>query len=371
MEIRLGQRKATIAILVIVSILTTGFWQASTVNAASFSAPWAQNDEDFTIYTVQPGDTLAAIAQQYGVSLDLLMQVNNIANPDLIFIGQQLRIPTATEPATPPPTPTSLPTATPLPSTTVTSTLTVTPNPKATKSPTPTATATFTPSPTPSPAAPGNPVWLPAQQAIELLSPVADAVYHSPIEVIGYSQTFEGNVVIRLSDGQGNILGTRNTHGGSVDGYAFFHNYLRFEVTTDTPATLELFEVSAKDGTEINKVQIPIVLRAGQRQIDLTLPMIGQAVCMPVRIEGYSNTFEANVNVELSPRSGDVVLASGNATGGSLGNFAEFATELNLDVQAAQPMLVGAYELDAQDGRQVDYTRLPISLLPSSSKQCR
>ncbi|MFN8444170.1 MAG: Gmad2 immunoglobulin-like domain-containing protein [Caldilineaceae bacterium] len=371
MKIRFGARKAKVAVLVIAIVCTIGFGQASGVNAASFSAPMAQNDEEFTFYTVQPGDTLAAIAQRYSVSLELLMQVNNIANPDLIFVGQQLRIPTATEPATPIPTSTSLPIATPLPSTTVTSTSTATPNPKVTKSPTPTATATFTPSPTPSPAAPGNSVWRPAEQAIELLSPVADAVYHSPIEVIGYSRTFEGNVVIRLSDTQGNILGTRNAQGGSVDGYAFFHNSLRFEVTTDTPATLELFEVSAKDGTEINKAQIPIVLRAGQRRIDLTKPLIGQAVCMPVRIEGYSNTFEANVNVELGPRSGEVVLASGNATGGSLGNFAEFTTELNLDVQAALPMLVGAYELDAQDGRQVDHTRLPISLYPSSSKQCR
>lgn len=200
---------------------------------------------------------------------------------------------------------------------------------------------------------------------------MADAVYHSPIEVIGYSQTFEGNVVIRLSDTQGNILGTRSTQGGSADGYAFFQSYLRFEVTTDTPANLEVFEVSAKDGKEINKVQIPIVLRSGQRRIDLDQPTIGQTVCMPVHIEGYSNTFEANINVEVSPRSGEVVLASGNATGGTLGNFAEFATQLNLDVEVAQPMLVGAYELDAQDGRQVDHTRLPISLYPSSSVQCR
>ena len=44
-------------------------------------------------YTVQPGDTLSAIAVQYGVSINDLMAVNGLSDPDSIFAGQQLRIP--------------------------------------------------------------------------------------------------------------------------------------------------------------------------------------------------------------------------------------------------------------------------------------
>ena len=45
------------------------------------------------IYTVRPGDTLFRIAQSFGASLSLLIRVNDIANPDLIAVGQQIAVP--------------------------------------------------------------------------------------------------------------------------------------------------------------------------------------------------------------------------------------------------------------------------------------
>lgn len=44
-------------------------------------------------YTVQQGDTLSNIAVAYGVSINDLMAANGISDPDRIFPGQQLRIP--------------------------------------------------------------------------------------------------------------------------------------------------------------------------------------------------------------------------------------------------------------------------------------
>ncbi len=45
------------------------------------------------IYVVQPGDTLALIAVRYGLTADALAQFNHLANPNLIYIGQALRLP--------------------------------------------------------------------------------------------------------------------------------------------------------------------------------------------------------------------------------------------------------------------------------------
>ena len=45
------------------------------------------------LYYVQPGDTLTSIAQRFGVSLQALMEANNLTDPDQIYAGQVLRIP--------------------------------------------------------------------------------------------------------------------------------------------------------------------------------------------------------------------------------------------------------------------------------------
>ncbi len=49
-------------------------------------------------YQVLPGDTLVNIAAQYGTTVDLLAQINNIPNPHQIDVGQIVLIPTAIPP---------------------------------------------------------------------------------------------------------------------------------------------------------------------------------------------------------------------------------------------------------------------------------
>lgn len=45
-----------------------------------------------TIYTVVSGDTLSGIAAQFGTTYQQLAAINGIANPDLIYPGQQIKI---------------------------------------------------------------------------------------------------------------------------------------------------------------------------------------------------------------------------------------------------------------------------------------
>lgn len=44
------------------------------------------------IYTIQFGDTLSEIALRYNTTVSKLVRINNIANPDLIYAGEELRI---------------------------------------------------------------------------------------------------------------------------------------------------------------------------------------------------------------------------------------------------------------------------------------
>jgi LysM repeat protein len=81
------------------------------------------------VYTVQEGDTLTAIAQTYGVSVEEIVAANNLADPNALQIGQTLIIPNVT-----PPTPTPSPP------------VEVSPGPSPTSAPPPTLLPTVTPS---------------------------------------------------------------------------------------------------------------------------------------------------------------------------------------------------------------------------------
>ena len=43
-------------------------------------------------YTVAKGDTLWSISRRYGVSVNDLVRINGITNPNLIVIGQKILI---------------------------------------------------------------------------------------------------------------------------------------------------------------------------------------------------------------------------------------------------------------------------------------
>lgn len=50
------------------------------------------HDANHVIYTVKRGDTLSEIAVRYGTTVNQLVRLNNIANPNLIFPGERFRI---------------------------------------------------------------------------------------------------------------------------------------------------------------------------------------------------------------------------------------------------------------------------------------
>lgn len=50
-------------------------------------------DTEETVYTVKAGDTLAGIAAKYGTTYQVLAEYNGIKNPNIIHVGQEIKIP--------------------------------------------------------------------------------------------------------------------------------------------------------------------------------------------------------------------------------------------------------------------------------------
>ncbi len=62
-------------------------------SSATRAATIPSNSQDVTLHLVAPGETLGGIAKQYNVSLSALSNANSIANPNVIEVGDLLRIP--------------------------------------------------------------------------------------------------------------------------------------------------------------------------------------------------------------------------------------------------------------------------------------
>ncbi len=58
-------------------------------------SPVAAQEAPQIFYVVQPGDTLSSIALRYGLTTAKLAQANKLINPNLIYVGQKLIMPTA------------------------------------------------------------------------------------------------------------------------------------------------------------------------------------------------------------------------------------------------------------------------------------
>ena len=63
------------------------------------SAPEPRHDEEFQLYTVQPGDTLFLLAGKHGISLTRLLAVNGFSSEEWLSLGQEMLVPRALAPA--------------------------------------------------------------------------------------------------------------------------------------------------------------------------------------------------------------------------------------------------------------------------------
>jgi LysM repeat protein len=88
--LRLPSTKLTLTLLSIF-LLAGGFLALGL--RSNLLATSMRTDSTCSWYTVNTGDTVTFIAQQYHTTISVLISVNTLVNPDLIFVGQRLCIP--------------------------------------------------------------------------------------------------------------------------------------------------------------------------------------------------------------------------------------------------------------------------------------
>ena len=83
----------------------------------------------------------------------------------------------------------------------------------------------------------------------------------SPVTIAGNADVFEATVNIRVLDGNGEVIAesfAMATCGTGCRGD--FSTQVDVPIDAEQPGTIQVFEYSAKDGSMINTVEIPVTL---------------------------------------------------------------------------------------------------------------
>ncbi|MFE5670369.1 Gmad2 immunoglobulin-like domain-containing protein [Agromyces sp. NPDC056523] len=170
-------------------------------------------------------------------------------------------------------------------------------------------TALPTAGPTVSPAA-TPPVT--AEPAISITSPTSGETVSVPFTVMGDANTFEAEVTVDVVDQSGLqncVRGVTATSGSGTPGT--FEAVLAFPPEVDPlPVVLRAYSHSAKDGSIVDLVEVPITVATERPPIILATPTCGQVVPPGglILVTGTAAVFEAALNVEVRNASGVAVV---------------------------------------------------------------
>ena len=93
---------------------------------------------------------------------------------------------------------------------------------------------------------------------ISIRQPVAFDLVDDPVEICGVGTGFEAVFEARVRDGNGNEIVHVTVNAGGTGIWDNYHAVLATGVPPTAQGTAEVYELSAKDGSEINKVVVPI-----------------------------------------------------------------------------------------------------------------
>jgi hypothetical protein len=99
--------------------------------------------------------------------------------------------------------------------------------------------------------------------AILVQTPLIGARVSSPVTISGTANVFEATVSLRILDADGHEIARTFTQASCGTGCRGDYSVaVPYEVSTEQQGTIEVFESSAKDGSAINVVAIPVTLTA-------------------------------------------------------------------------------------------------------------
>ena len=95
---------------------------------------------------------------------------------------------------------------------------------------------------------------------IQVTAPTTNQTVSSPLALTGKAREFENVFNYRVKDADGTILGQNHLQYTAEDAgsFGYFSVHVSFDAPTSNHGTIEVFALSARDGSEIDKITIPV-----------------------------------------------------------------------------------------------------------------
>lgn len=108
----------------------------------------------------------------------------------------------------------------------------------------------------------GQEVNRPAEnKTIKVTSPKVNETIKSPVVISGRALVFKAVLQTRIKDASGLILAKTSITTQEGQKMSPFSSSVNYKKPTRTKGTVEVFINSAKDGSEVNKLSIPVVFK--------------------------------------------------------------------------------------------------------------
>lgn len=98
-------------------------------------------------------------------------------------------------------------------------------------------------------------------QVIKIVSPKPGSTIKSPVTVAGEASVFEALLKVRIKDAKGLVLAEQKVLTAEGQKMSPFSTQIKYKKPTSKNGLVEFFAPSAKDGSELYKISIPITFK--------------------------------------------------------------------------------------------------------------
>jgi nucleoid-associated protein YgaU len=131
---------------------------------------------------------------------------------------------------------------------------------------------------------------------IVVRQPQAYDIVDDPVAVCGIGTGFEGTFAARVRDAQGRQLAQVSIHAGGSGIWGNFHVAIPLPGVPATPqGMLDVYEVSAKDGTDVNKVSV--IVTFGRALLDPYHGFLQHTVAQGQTLSSIAAQYYGNANL--------------------------------------------------------------------------